>query len=353
MRSPSAGAPSSAGPLGPPADGVVRGEGGPGSRSGGSGDQDALAAFLGSLAARNASFHTVRAYRTGVGGYLEWLTGQGLDWRQPPRSALRTYLAGLANGRARSTVAQRLAAIRSFYRFAVDLDLVASDPWTAVALPWGPRRLPSSLDRRQVERLLAVAEGAVDAREGTAGGRRGAVGRALRLRDRAIVETAYAAGLRIGELAGLTLQAVDLVRGEIRVRGKGGRERLTLLGRPARRALADYLAEGRPVLAAGAPASPAVFLNHRGRPLGVRGLRARLGDLYRLAGLPAGVTVHTLRHTFATHLLDGGADLRVVQELLGHASLGTTQVYTHVSMARLRDAYRRAHPRAAGGAEEP
>jgi site-specific recombinase XerD len=176
---------------------------------------------------------------------------------------------------------------------------------------------------------------------------------ALAERDRALIETAYAAGLRISELASADLGRLDLRRGEIRVLGKGRKERIGLLGRPAREALREYLARGRPVLAeraapADAPAS-AVFLNHRGAPLGVRGIRLRLDRLCRNAGLPEGVSPHTLRHSFATHLLEGGADLRVVQELLGHESLATTQVYTHVSPGRLRDAYRVAHPRARAG----
>jgi site-specific recombinase XerD len=176
---------------------------------------------------------------------------------------------------------------------------------------------------------------------------------ALALRDRAIVEVAYAAGLRISELAAADLGSLDLRRGEIRVTGKGRKERVGLLGRPAIAALHAWLDEGRPVLlarnsasASAARAPTAVFLNHRGEPLGVRGLRFKLDGLRRAAGLPQGVSPHTLRHSFATHLLDGGADLRVVQELLGHESLATTQVYTHVSPGRLQAAYRDAHPRA-------
>ena len=176
------------------------------------------------------------------------------------------------------------------------------------------------------------------------------VARAIALRDRALVETAYAAGLRISELAAAELGSLDLRRGELRVLGKGRKERIGLLGRPARAALEAYLDDGRPALVArAAPLTDeptAVFLNHLGAPLGVRGLRGRLDRLRRRAGLPEGVSPHTLRHSFATHLLEGGADLRVVQELLGHESLATTQIYTHVSPARLREAYRSAHPRA-------
>jgi integrase/recombinase XerC len=154
--------------------------------------------------------------------------------------------------------------------------------------------------------------------------------------------------LRVSELAGASVADLDLQRGELRVVGKGDKERIGLLGRPARAALGRYIDDGRTVLVAvgkGA-ADDELFLNHRGRPLGTRGIRYGLRHLARLAGLPEDVTPHTVRHSFATHLLDGGADLRIVQELLGHASLATTQVYTHVSSSRLRTAYREAHPRA-------
>ncbi len=311
----------------------------------------ALERFLAGLAARDASPHTQRAYAGAVGRYLAWLGERGVDWRDPPRTELRAYLASLAGAVARSSVAQRLAAIRAFHRYAAREGLAPGDPWGAIATPRLPRRLPRVLEVEQVERLLAVIDDELDAasRPGTTTGR-SELALALALRDRAIVETAYAAGLRISELAAADLPSLELRRGEIRVLGKGRKERIGLLGRPAVRAILAYLEDGRPVLLDRRPAagSPPVelFLNHRGEPLGVRGLRFRLERLRRVAGLPLGVSPHTLRHSFATHLLDGGADLRVVQELLGHESLATTQVYTHVSPTRLRDAYRRAHPRA-------
>jgi site-specific recombinase XerD len=327
-------------------------------------DEDApLEKFLASLAARDASPHTRRAYRTAVGTYLAWLEARGVGWRAPSRSVLRAYLAELGTGRARSSVAQRLAAIRSFHRWARRAALADADPWAALGTPRRPRRLPPVLSVADVERVVAsAAEGAAagsgggPARAAGPGSARGAatasrdtLRRALALRDVSIVETAYAAGLRIAELAGLTLDRLDLARGELRVLGKGRKERAGLLGRPARAALAGYLAEGRPALLARSrpgPAPDAVFLNARGTPLGERGMRYRLDAAFARAGAPEGTHPHTLRHSFATHLLDGGADLRVVQELLGHASLATTQVYTHVSPARLRAAYSGAHPRA-------
>jgi integrase/recombinase XerD len=327
-----------------------------------------LERFLRSLAARDASPHTIRAYTTAVGAYLAWLGERGVDWRRPTRPDLRAYLARLGTSAARSTVAQRLAAIRSFHRWAVREGLAAGDPWGAIATPRLPRRLPRVLEVDQVDRLLAAVDEELTEAE-AASPDRIAVAIALALRDRALVETAYAAGLRISELAAADLGALDLRRGEIRVIGKGRKERIGLLGRPALAALATYLDLGRPILldrrpvdgagdsaavgaAAGAGAAAGdlepgeVFLNHLGAPLGVRGLRYRLDRLCRRAGLPLGVSPHTLRHSFATHLLDGGADLRVVQELLGHENLATTQIYTHVSPGRLAAAYRDAHPRA-------
>ena len=313
----------------------------------------ALERFLGSLSARDTSEHTQRSYAATLTAYLAWLAVRGVDWRTPSRADLRTYLAVLGMGRARSSTAQRLAAIRSFHRFAAREELAPGDPWGVIATPRLPRRLPRVLEVEEVERLLAAVDAALE--DGAAAP--GELTIAIAIRDRAIVETAYAAGLRISELASAELAALDLRRGEVRVLGKGRKERIGLLGRPAREAIAGYLDDGRPVLAArrargghapgpDAAAPTEIFLNHRGEAIGVRGLRYRLDLLRRRAGLPAGVSPHTLRHSFATHLLEGGADLRVVQELLGHESLATTQVYTHVSPGRLQSAYREAHPRA-------
>ena len=306
---------------------------------------EALEAFLAGLAARDASEHTRRAYRTAVSQYLDWLGQCGVDWRRPSRTELRAYLAELAaRPVSRRSISSRLAALRSFYRHARREGLVELDPWSAVSTPRQPRRLPRVLSVSEVEGLIDAGRATDTARQASDDGLR----RALALRDVAIVETGYAAGLRASEMAAARLSDLDLGRGELRVMGKGRKERIGLLGGPARQALDDYLREARPLLlgrAAGADGGN-LFLNARGGPLGVRGLRYRLDLLVRRAGLPAGTSPHTLRHSFASHLLEGGADLRVVQELLGHASLGTTQVYTHVSPSRLRGVYRRAHPRA-------
>jgi site-specific recombinase XerD len=298
---------------------------------------EALDSFLQRLAARDSSEHTRRAYRTAIGQWLEWLDVKGGDWRDPARPLIRGYLGELTDrGLAKRSISSRLAALRSFYRYARREGVVAGDPWSAALTPRLPKRLPQVLNVADVERLIDEADSASDQR-------------ALVLRDLAMIEVAYAAGLRISELAAARLADMDLARGELRVEGKGRKERVTLLGGPARDAVSNYLSFGRPVLRAHAAAPVddpgVVFLNAKGAPLTTRGLRYRLDRLMLRAGLPSGSSPHTLRHSFASHLLDGGADLRVVQELLGHASLGTTQIYTHVSPQRLRSAYSAAHPR--------
>ncbi len=314
---------------------------------------EALHRFLRSLEARDFSPETRRSYEATVAAYLDWLAARGADWRSPGRSTLRAYLADLSAGHARSSVAQRMAALRSFHRYCARSGIAPGDPWGVIATPRLPRRLPKVLEVEQVEAMLAVVDddlAAAGAGTSATGRRDPALAFALALRDGALVETAYAAGLRISELAAADLGSLELRRGELRVMGKGRKERVGLLGRPAREAIAAYLDQGRPELSARrdplVDEPVEIFLNHHGSPLGVRGLRMRLDRLCRLAGLPEGISPHTLRHSFATHLLEGGADLRIVQELLGHESLATTQVYTHVSPARLRDAYRLAHPRA-------
>jgi len=309
----------------------------------------AAEAFLDSLAARDTSPHTRRAYGTSLEQYLTWLAGRrGLDWSAPPRRTLRAYLAELdGRGLARTTIASRVAALRSFYRFARRQGWVAGDPWAAIVTPRRASRLPRVLAVEDVEQLLDGVSGSAGHPVARAWGE--PVSLAIELRDRAIIECAYAAGLRISEVAGLRLTDLDLRRGELRVLGKGRKERQGLLGRPARDALQAYLGEGRPILAGEAQddrPDDALFLGSRGHALGPRGIRSRLHLLVRRAGLPERTTPHTLRHSFASHMLEGGADLRVVQELLGHTSLATTQIYTHVSPGRLRATYRTAHPRA-------
>jgi site-specific recombinase XerD len=322
-------------------------------------ERQALERFLRSLDARGASPHTRRAYRTAVTQFSDWIVEQpGGDWRHPGRLLLRAYLAEMVGrGLARSSIGSRLAALRSFYRYARREGWVDGDPWSAVKTPRRGRHLPRVLEVPDVERMLDTIESSAPSGRPREQRRRAqprrpraadGVGAALVLRDRAVIETAYAAGLRVSELAAARLFDLELRRGELRVVGKGQKERVGLLGGPARDALDAYLRDGRPALArrSKAPDDGHIFLNAAGGPLGVRGLRYRIQRLARLAGLPDDVGPHTLRHSFASHLLEGGADLRVVQELLGHASLATTQVYTHVSTRRLEAVYRQAHPRA-------
>jgi len=295
---------------------------------------DALEAFLASLRGRNASPGTITEYRRNAGEFLGFLASRDVDWRTPDRATVRAYLAGLADrGLAASSVAGRLAAVRSLYRHALRHGRIATDPLAGVRAPRRPSRLP---------RVLSVDEAASLVTAPTRGAARD---EALARRDGAMLELLYATGMRISELAGLTLDRVDLKRKRLRVIGKGTKERELLFGGPAASAMGRYLDVARPILASrGEPAS-AVFLNASGGPLSVRGARMVIERWVEAAGSPTSTSPHTLRHSFATHLLEGGADLRVVQELLGHANLQTTQVYTHLSDAALRTAYRDAHPR--------
>jgi integrase/recombinase XerC len=298
--------------------------------------QDALEAFLEGLAVRNASRRTIVEYRRHVTELLRFLAAHGADWRSPTRPMLRSYLATLADrDLAATSIAGRLAAGRSFYRHALRNGTVEIDPLAGVRAPRRPARLPRVLSVDEAARLVTAP-------------RRSARGaEALTRRDAAMLELLYATGMRISELAGLTLDRLDLDRRRLRVVGKGNKERQLLFGAPAAAALRAYLATARPELAArGTTSASAVFLNARGAPLGARGARLVVARWVDAIDGPSRTSPHTLRHSFATHLLEGGADLRVVQELLGHANLQTTQVYTHLSDAALRSAYREAHPRA-------
>ena len=282
---------------------------------------------------RNASEHTIRSYRADLESLAEFLAG-GAD--HPPRPSelspleLRGYVSALHEaGYARSSVSRRLASLRSFFRFAQREGLVDQNPAKPLRNPRAERKLPHFLSSDEISRLLETPRAEV------AG-----------LRDRAILETMYSAGLRISETVGLNQGDLDLPSGIARVRGKGKRERLAPLGTYARRALEAYFR--RRVLSPKEPEgllSP-VFLNKFGCRLTVRSVARMLEKHIKQAGLDSRTTPHTLRHSFATHLLDSGADIRSVQELLGHQSLTTTQIYTHVSTAGIREAYEKAHPRA-------
>jgi integrase/recombinase XerD len=274
------------------------------------------------------------------------------------------YLGRLAGGTGPSgrvlrptSLRRRTATLRTFYRFALAEELVGVDVAGHLDLPREPRILPDPLTVADVDHLLAAVDPDAPVGEGSAAavgrqpsGRRGAAAAIAALRDRALLELLYAAGLRISEALGLDGDDMDLAGGSVRVTGKGDRERVVPVGDVAVAWLDRYVEIGRPVLAAGgrAPTSRGgpVFLSDRGRRLGRHHAWATVKRAAAAAGLGARVSPHTLRHSYATHLLEGGADLRVVQELLGHASISTTQIYTHLTGERIREVYARAHPRA-------
>jgi integrase/recombinase XerC len=296
----------------------------------------ALDAFVAHLRdERGLSANTVAAYRRDVAQFLAFAARAGVtDPGRVEPLLLRRFLALLrTRGLAASSIARKGAALRACFRYLARRGLVNADPAAGLGTPRGPRRLPVVLRQGQVDRLL---DGPPTA---------GPIG----LRDRAILELLYATGMRVGELCGLRLADVDLAADTVRVLGKGSRERMLPFGEPARAALLAYLAGGRSaMLPAGGDAVTlqAMFFNRRGRPMTPRDVRGMVERYRAAAGAPAGTSPHTLRHSFATHLLEGGADLRAVQELLGHVALTTTQTYTHVSNERLRRVYEQAHPRA-------
>jgi integrase/recombinase XerC len=307
------------------------GEGSPASGGWRAGDgADVLDAFARHLhAERGLSPHTVRAYLCDVASLLDHAARMGRDVRQLDIRVLRSWLARLhTSGLARTTLARRAAAARVFTAYAVRRGLLDTDPGALLATPKGRRRLPAVLRADEVEAMLVPAN---DAPVG--------------LRDYAVLELLYATGVRVAELCGLDLDDVDRERRVVRVLGKGAKERSVPFGVPAAVALDDWLARGRPALA-GQRSGPAVFLGARGGRLDPRTVRRVVHR--RLAGVPGAPSLgpHGLRHSAATHLLEGGADLRSVQELLGHATLATTQIYTHVTVDRLKATYDRAHPRA-------
>jgi integrase/recombinase XerC len=293
---------------------------------------EALQAFTRHLALeRGRSPHTVRAYGGDVRALLEHAAADGI--REPAEldvHALRGWLAaGRAAGVARTTLARRGSSARVFTAWAARRGLLPTDPGALLATPRGARPLPEVLRTDEADRLVEGVDG--DEPED--------------LRDRAVLELLYATGIRVGELCGLDVDDVDRERRVVRVLGKGGRERSVPYGTPADRALDAWLSRGRPAWATAA-SGPALLLGRRGGRLDPRAARTVVHR--RLTGVPGAPDLgpHGLRHSAATHLLEGGADLRAVQELLGHATLATTQLYTHVSVERLRASYAQAHPRA-------
>lgn len=302
---------------------------------------DHLTAFLQYLALnRNVSGHTVRAYAGDVSQFLAHAAkAAGVQARNLPpvaldRSAIRGFLGAIhASGQTRSTAARKLAAVRSFLRYLRREALIEHDPGTLVRTPKRDVRMPPHLSEAEMLRLLAAPDVEVP----------------LGRRDRAILELFYASGLRLSELAGLDVESVNLTSKMARVLGKGGKERFVPFNVSAQRAIRAWLADRASFRLQGVrDRREPLFVNHRGGRLTVRSIH-RLVRRYGASG--GGASPHALRHSFATHLLQRGADLRVIQELLGHARLGTTQRYTHINAAQLIDVHRRTHPRSTWAGE--
>lgn len=278
---------------------------------------------------RGLSPHTVRAYSADLTRYLEWANRSGIDPLDPSHRQLRLYLGELDAARyARTTIARRLAAIRSLFAYLVEEGVVQRNPASVLGTPKRYRRLPRIVPDDTLIMLLETPDASTT----------------LGARDAAVLELLYATGIRVAELSGLDITDVDLAAGQIRVMGKGSRERIVPIHRTAAARIEHYLATARPVLAK--RPTDALFVSRKGNRLSTDAIRALLGRALRCCCAATGVTPHTLRHTFATHLVEQGADLRTVQELLGHVALSTTQIYTHVGRKRLQDVHRTAHPRA-------
>ena len=296
----------------------------------------ALESFCGYLSTERArSAHTVRAYEGDIAALLDYAAGLGLTTlAEIDLHLLRAWLGSLNEaGLARATLARRAATARSFTGWALREEKIQADPALRLKAPKRTKTLPGVLRPAQLETLFeTLAAAAAD-------------GGALALRDRALVELLYATGIRVGELAGLDVDDLDLDRRTLRVIGKGNKERTVPYGLPAALAVDDWLRRGRSDFA-GPDSGPALFLGQRGRRIDPRQVRAVTSALFESLGDTSASGPHALRHSAATHLLDGGADLRSVQEILGHSSLATTQLYTHVSVDRLRKSYQQAHPRA-------
>jgi integrase/recombinase XerC len=298
-----------------------------------------LTSYMNHLSAeKNASQYTLRNYRREIGEFIDFLQRKGIStWDKVDKDVVREYLAWLNDeSYAKASVARRLSELRSFCRFLIRERLLAANPFDSISAPKVPKRLPRFLSAEEVKNLLAAPD--TSDPQG--------------MRDRAMLELLYAAGMRVSELAGLNLADVENSPAQIKVVGKGNKERYVLIGRPAFRAVMTYIREGRPKLI-GKKTSNAIFLNRFGGRLTVRSVQMTLAKYAMKAGIKGEVTPHVLRHTFATHLLDGGADLRSVQELLGHESLSTTQIYTQVAQTKAKEAFMAAQPGAKKKAAKP
>ncbi|NYD41990.1 site-specific tyrosine recombinase XerD [Nocardioides panaciterrulae] len=287
---------------------------------------------------RGLAPNTLTSYRRDLRRYQQHLAGRGIaDLAGISEPIVSEFLARLREGDAEhpplsaTSAARTVVAVRGFHRFAVRDGLATVDPAGAVKPPSPAKRLPKALPLSEVEAILEAA---------------GAAGTTLAMRDRALLEVLYGTGARISEAVGLDVDDLDPVEGTVLLRGKGGKQRLVPVGSYAREAVEGYLVRGRPDLVSAATPAGALFLNARGGRLSRQSAWAVLVKAAERAGVTRDVSPHTMRHSFATHLLDGGADVRVVQELLGHASVTTTQVYTLVTVDNLREVFATAHPRA-------
>jgi integrase/recombinase XerD len=284
---------------------------------------------------RGLSRNTLNAYRTDLLQYGGFLGEHEVDALEARPADIGDFLADLATGNGRpacsaATVHRKTACLRSFYKHLRRDELIGDDPTAALSAPRRAKKLPQVLNYAEVQKLLAAPRGS----EPTT------------LRDRALLEVMYACGLRASETIGLEMSDVDLHEGLLRARGKGSKERIVPLGRKAIAAISAYLRGGRPKLVPAERHEARLFVNFRGGPLSRQGLYKIVQRHAREAGLAGQMSPHTLRHSFATHLLAGGCDLRAVQEMLGHADIATTQMYTHLSGERLKEVYFEAHPRA-------
>jgi len=278
---------------------------------------------------RAASPQTLRAYSADLKRYLEWSERTGVDPICLTHRQMRLYLGEMdRSGYARRTIARRLSAVRSFFTYAVAEGFVASDPSSVLATPKIPTRLPNVIPDQSLKTMLEAPD----------------PGTPIGLRDRAVLELLYATGARVSELVALRMLDVDFGQGQVRLYGKGAKERIVPVYAMALESVRFYLRDGRPKLARSA-AQGHLFLSSRGQPLSADSVRRLFKRYAAIAGAGTGVSPHSMRHTFATHLVEAGADLRTVQELLGHVALSTTQIYTHLSMKRLQDVHCKAHPR--------
>ncbi len=300
---------------------------------------------------RQVSPHTLAAYRQDLAQFTHHAFGQDatppFEWRQPDRFSVRGFLVECGKGGASAaTVRRKLAAIRTFYNYLIREELVRRNPCAGLRGPRLPPRLPMVLNRDQVENLLQAPLQALEQMQNTSDRPPPPAKVYAAWRDKAVLELLYSTGARVSEAAALRRRHTDLLSGVVKLMGKGRKERLGALGQPALQALRRTLDLGAGLFPTSCHQDAPLFLNQRGGALTTRSMERQMQQWLAWCGLPASLSPHKLRHSFATHLLEAGADLRSVQELLGHSSLSTTQIYTHVTVERLREIYRQHHPRA-------